>query len=115
MQSSLFPPAPPSGPPTDVDAKFSDDDFERYLEWKHSEDGKRACKYIVQLALADAKAGRARISVKMLIEVTRRALQVSLSNTFAPWIADDLVAKYPDELMSRIERRARFKPKELPE
>lgn len=107
-------PAPPTGPPTDVDAKFSDDDFERYLEWKQTPDGRRACQHIAKLALADAAEGRPRISTKMLVEVTRRALRVCITNTFTAWIADDLVARYPEQLAPRIERRARFKPKELP-
>lgn len=106
-------PDPPTGPATDVDEKFGQesDRFERYQEWKRTPEGKRACLAIAGLAFAEKKRGAIRISTKFLVETVRRTERVTITNTWTAWIADDLVAKYP-EFLPLIERRARSKPKE---
>ena len=105
----LFPPPPPSGPEGRIPSR-PEGEYHSYLVWKQSPDGHRACAWILDRVMARLRAGEQRISTRTILCECRDALKVEINNIYSPWIADDLIVRYP-ELLDVIERRKRRKAK----
>lgn len=103
----LFTPPVPSGPQSVVPVR-AQNSYVAYLHWRASEDGIRAWDRIQYHALRLERDGAARISTKALVEMVRGELKVDINNTATPWLADDLIRRYP-QFERLIERRVRRK------
>lgn len=103
------PPPPPTGPKMDPPEE-GPRPFQAYRAWRLTEDGKRGYAFMLEAARRELLVEAERISVARLREEARLVLQVSIQNTWTPWIADDLVVDDP-RLLDYIERRNRKKPK----
>lgn len=99
-------PTPPSGPETDPFTR-SESTRQAYITWRFTEDGKRFWDVLVQLALDLAPNGR--VSINHIHDEARAVTQIRANNNFRPWLADELIRKYP-KLERVIERRKRRKP-----
>lgn len=80
-----------------------------YLAWRGTPDGEAFWREMQNRALRAFHGGAQRISVNGLHDEVRRDLKIGSNNTWRPWLADDLVRRYPD-LLAVIERRKRRKP-----
>ena len=108
-QVSLFeqPPPPPTGPL--ADPYYSPDNRpEKFIAFIESDDGKTFMARAAGAALAALRQGDARFSVLGYIHTYRAVHNERVNNTFAPWVADELVARHP-RLVDLIERRKRRK------
>ena len=73
-----------------------------------SPDGKMVWQHIMDAALQALANGEKRFSVLGEVHVARAITKAKVNNTFAPWIADALVAHEP-ALLAIVERRVRKK------
>ena len=89
-------------------------DYQDWLAWRASEDGALVRYTVEQIALAEWGRGAKRIGSKWLFEEARRRInmqpdrkrKVSLDNTFAALVCDELIEGHP-HLKDLIERRGR--------
>ncbi len=108
-QPDLFP--PPSGPKSTIPA-IEANTYRAYLKWRETLEGRRAFALCARAALCECRAGAKRISAKGICEQVRHTDNIKINNTHVSWIADSLIASYP-ELKDVIETRARRKAKTL--
>lgn len=101
------PPPPPTGPLADA-YHNSDNRPEKFVTFMESDDGKAFMARAARAALAALREGDPRFSVLGYIHTYRAIHSERVNNTFAPWVADELVARHPD-LVDLIERRKRRK------
>ena len=98
-------PVPPSGPAVLVPTHKANTML-AYRSWRLTREGQWAFAELERLALTEWHSGAMRIAVKGLVERVRSSLRFQINNTYAPWIADELVESHP-ELTDVIERRRR--------
>lgn len=67
----------------------------RYFEWRHSEQGRELAHQVEQVALAQARAGAARISINLIFEQLRQAQRASIDNSFRALLARELRKRHP--------------------
>ena len=101
------PPPPPTGPLADP-YHNSDNRPEKFIAFMESDNGKTFMARAAGAALAALRQGDARFSVLGYIHTYRAIHNERVNNTFAPWVADELVARHP-RLVDLIERRKRRK------
>ncbi len=96
-------------PPTGPEAKpYTRDDNRRagYAAFLRTEEGREFLVKAAGAASYDLARGATRFSVLGYIHAYRANHKVRINNTWAPWIADELVMRHP-RLEDIIERRAR--------
>ena len=101
------PPPPPTGPLADP-YHSPDNRPEKFIAFMESDNGKTFMARAAGAALAALRQGDARFSVLGYIHTYRAIHSERVNNTFAPWVADELVRRHPD-LVDLIERRKRRK------
>lgn len=99
-------PDPPTGPKTDTDHRIPDSKDAAFGRWIATEDGRHFMAYAEAEALTAYHAGDRRWSALGYMHVYRATHKRPVNNTFAPFVADELVARHP-ELLNLIERRER--------
>ena len=103
-----YAPAPPSGPAADPYSHF-DSRPEKFVAFILSEDGVTFMEKAERAARDALQQGHDRFSVLGYIHEYRALHKTRVNNTFAPWVADELVVRRP-ELLGIIERRVRKMP-----
>lgn len=99
-------PPPPTGPKAE---EYSRDDGrpEKFVAWIQTGEGVHFMLATIGAARRSMHTGD-RFSVLGYVHSYRETRSVRINNTFAPWIADELVKRDPG-LLDTIERRARKK------
>jgi hypothetical protein len=103
-----YAPAPPSGPAADSYSRF-DSRPEKFVAFILSEDGVTFMANAERAARDALRQGHNRFSVLGYIHEYRAVHKQRVNNTFAPWVADELVVRHP-KLLDIIERRVRNMP-----
>ena len=98
----------PSGPAADPYSSF-DSRPEKFVAFILSEDGVTFMAKAERAARDALRQGHGRFSVLGYIHEYRAVHKQRVNNTFAPWVADELVLRRP-ELIDVIERRVRNMP-----
>ena len=98
-------PAPPTGPAATPYTRF-DSRPEKFIAFVLSEEGVAFMANAERAAMDAMRQGQERFSVLGYIHEYRAVHRERVNNTFAPWVADELVLRRP-ELVDIIERRVR--------
>ena len=109
-QVNLFsgePKAPPTGPLADP-YHHADNQPDRFVKFLQSEEGAVFMGRAESEAIVALSEGSRRFSVLGYLHLYRSLYKERVNNSFAPWVADELVARRP-ELIDIIERRTRRK------
>ena len=99
-------PGPPTGPLADIYNSHGDNKPEKFVAFLNSEIGVRFMKSVTRAALLAHKDGDRRFSVLGYIHEYRALMKERVNNSWAPYVADELVKRHPS-LLAIIERRKR--------
>jgi len=105
LAGDSYVPAPPTGPAATPYTRF-DSRPEKFIAFALSEEGVAFMAKAERAAMDAMRQGEERFSVLGYIHEYRAVHRERVNNTFAPWVADELVLRRP-ELMDIIERRVR--------
>ena len=105
LAGDSYAPAPPSGPAATPYTRF-DSRPEKFIAFALSEEGVAFMAKAERAAMDAMRQGEERFSVLGYIHEYRAVHRERVNNTFAPWVADELVLRRP-ELVDIIERRVR--------
>lgn len=100
LQATLF--GPPADPPIEATP-------ENFLAFMASDDGTHLIGWLLEDARYCLGRGDKRYSVLGALHAYRHTQKKPVNNSFAPWLSDLLVKRYP-ALGEIIERRQRRKP-----
>ena len=103
---------PPTGPEAE---EFTHEDGmpERYVAWRETEEGERCLRWMAHSAYQLINDGAKRVSVNYLSDLVRVELKIRHCNTWRPWMATDVVKRWPD-LLPYIQRKKRKSPEPDP-
>ncbi len=83
-----------------------DDTREAYWAWRRTDEGRAAWAYFQHHAFRMKEEGATRIAVHFLIQMYRNEVKRKITNTWQPYIADEMAERWP-ELGKLIERHKR--------
>ena len=98
-------PGPPTGPLADI-YSHGDNKPEKFVAFLGTNVGVAFMRSAAGAAISALECGDKRFSVLGYIHEYRALNKVRINNTYAPWVADELVKRHPS-LLDIIERRKR--------
>lgn len=107
-ESPIAPP-PPTGPEIDVPGTDANR-YTAYRGWLQTEDGRHVWGLFVAAITRAIARNETRWSPRDFASGLRADLKIKINNTYTAWLADDMIALFP-EAEAIIERRKRKKAK----
>jgi len=105
--SESYVPIPPTGPAAEVYSR-EEGKPHAFIKFMESEDGPPFWRALQDAVLDALGRQEKRFSTRTFLARYRDDEKVRINDHFSPWLADELVAKYP-QLIDIIERRVRKK------